>query len=128
MTTPTESDLLDEAGRLRRDEKEFEQAFRKAITWPVKGRPAKWKGRHGFDFVAGVLAAQSGEKCDIATAIQAIKKADPAKWRENKRDLERRFQEIKAYWGPWVWWRMDLDRRKQVLRDKIAECKRCSEN
>jgi hypothetical protein len=82
----------------------FEDDLRKALLkkdWPSPGRPGKWKGAHGYEFVAGILDIQAQEKCSVAEAIRKLKKTDPKRWPEKPRDLEARFREIKRYWVPW---------------------------
>jgi hypothetical protein len=70
------------------------------LTKYNRARP-KWKGRHGYEFVSAVLQIQSQDKCTPAAAIRQLKHSSPEKWPEKERDLQRRFQEVKDYWGPW---------------------------
>jgi hypothetical protein len=79
----------------------FEHDLSKAINWPSPGRPGKWKGAHGYEFVTGILDIQARENCTVAEAIRRLKKTDPKRWPEKPRDLETRFQEIKEHWIPW---------------------------
>ncbi len=100
----------------------FYQALERAFNWPVdkpikpnqaqkfdkRGRrtkynraPQKWKGRHGYELVAGIMEIQARDNCTTAAAVRELKDNEPAKWPEPERDLQRRHQEIKKYWEPW---------------------------
>jgi hypothetical protein len=117
----------------------FEQDLALAFNWPKhmpvtkagsgrKGRPAKggtrrrpskWKNRHGFEFVAEILVIRARDKCSAAAAIRELKKADPKKWPESQRSLERRFQEANKYWGWWARRGIELTERVLAMEAKI---------
>jgi hypothetical protein len=78
-------------------------------------RPTKWKGRHGYEFVSGVLTLRARDKCTVAAAIRKMKADNPAKWPEDQRDLERRFQEIKDDWEPWFLVGAGLEKQARAL-------------
>jgi hypothetical protein len=63
--------------------------------------PQKWKGRHGYEFVCGIMSGRARDNCTVAAAIRKLKENDPQKWPEPERALQRRYQELKGYWGPW---------------------------
>lgn len=142
VATEVERELLREIERLGAEIAEFKHALDKALNWPpneairrdwvyernkqiIKGvpkfkrRPTKWKGRDGYEFVSGILAIQTHEDCTVAEAIRKLKKAAPAKWCEEERDLARRYSEIKDYWVPWVRWEMRLEAMERDLLAKI---------
>jgi hypothetical protein len=101
----------------------FERDLARAFNWPADkplnpnqpqkldrhGRPTKynrrpptaWKGRRGYDFVLAILRVQARGRCTVAAAVRELKEHEPDKWPEAGRDLQRRYQEIKDYWGPW---------------------------
>jgi hypothetical protein len=64
---------------------------------PSPGRPGRWQGAHGYEFVAGILDIQARENCSVAKAIRRLKKDDPKKWPEKPRDLQNRFRETKKW-------------------------------
>jgi hypothetical protein len=82
-------------------------------------RPAKWRGRDGYEFACGVLDIQARGDCTIAEAIRKLKKADPVKWRGKQRALERRFKEAKTYWESWYRWKERLEAKERDLLAKI---------
>jgi lysyl-tRNA synthetase class I len=100
----------------------FYQALDRAFNWPTikpvktnqaekldrhgqptkyNRAPQKWKGRHGYEFVCGVMKIRARDNCNIAAAIRKLKESDQQKWPEGERDLQRRYQEAKDWWGPW---------------------------
>jgi hypothetical protein len=96
----------------------FEHDLSKAINWPSPGRPGKWKGAHGYEFVTGILGIQARENCTVAEAIRRLKKTDSKRWPEKPRDLETRFQEIKEHWIPWCRIESLLDAEARELLEK----------
>lgn len=130
---------LCELEKLLAEVAEFEQALDKALNWPRDepvgldwvydkknkqykkvlkyGRaPRTWKARHGYEFYSDVRAIQARDKCSVADAIRKLKKAEPKKWSEKQRILERRFQETKRYWESWHQTQMMLEAR---IRDAL---------
>jgi hypothetical protein len=80
--------------------------------------PATWKGRRGYDLVSGILKVQARDKCSVAAAVRKLRKSEPKEWPEKERDLQRRYQEIKDYWGPWCRIEMMLEAEAAALLAK----------
>jgi hypothetical protein len=47
------------------------------------------------------MKIRARDNCNIAAAIRKLKESDQQKWPEGERDLQRRYQEAKDWWGPW---------------------------
>jgi hypothetical protein len=115
-------DALRQLELLRAAAASFEQDLDRAFRWPTNkpitpnqkpkfdkhGLPTKynrapqrWKGRHGYEFVCGIMKIRARDNCNVAAAIRKLKESDQQKWPEPERALQRRYQELKGYWGPW---------------------------
>jgi hypothetical protein len=127
------NEQLIELERLLAERAKFDQDLDRALNWPkdkpvsydektnrpkYARRPPRWIGRDGYELVSGVLAIQAQDKCKVAAAIRKLKKADPKKWPDKERDLERRFQEAKKYWARWCAINAMLDARLEALLAK----------
>jgi len=82
------------------------------------GRPGKWKGRHGYEFVAAILAILAREQCTITAAIDQLQKDDPKKWCGEPRNLARRFSGVRKYWEPWFRLMAEVEARERALAEK----------
>jgi hypothetical protein len=112
------AELADAIRQLRLFERDLTRAFKWPTDKPVKanqaekfnrlGQPTKynrappmWRSQRGYELVAGILKIQARDKCGVAAAVRELKKSEPKDWPEKELDLQRRYQEIKNYWGPW---------------------------
>jgi hypothetical protein len=112
------AELADAIRQLRLFERDLTRVFEWPTDKPVKanqaekfnrlGQPTRynrarptWRSQRGYELVAGILKIQARDKCSVAAAVRELKKSERKEWPEKERDLQRRYQEIKNYWGPW---------------------------
>lgn len=109
-------ELIAEGEKLRVEQEEFERDLAKAIApKPKGGRPPKWKGGEGYEFLTAIHDIQAARECSIAQAIKILR-ADNPEWAEKYKiypkgrdDLERNFTQANKFWRPWQkrWERLD---------------------
>jgi hypothetical protein len=133
------TELKDALQRLEDRTSGFYRDLDRAFNWPTDkpvkrnqaqkfnrlGQPTKynralpkWKSQRGYELVAGILKIQARDKCGVAAAIRKLRKSEPKEWPERERDLQRRYQEIKDYWGPWCRMEMMLEAEAAALLAK----------
>jgi hypothetical protein len=93
-----------------------------AEKFDKRGRPMKynrarpkWRGRHGYELVAGVMRIQARSKCSVAAAIRELKKSDPKSWPEGQRYLQTRYHRVKGIWARWYQTALRLEARENEL-------------
>lgn len=82
---------------------EYEKFLTRGPGRKIKaGRPGKWRGYLGFSLVTAVDDIRKKQKCTIATAIRRIKREKgvyPQFSGHSYRDLQKRYQEGRQFWG-----------------------------
>jgi hypothetical protein len=98
--------------------------FERSLPQPnAKGRPGKWKGLVGLEFLIAVREVQAARKCSKAKAISVVRRR--REWRSLKnpdRELQARVADAEEYWSPWLKREAALDQWYDALtfEDDVA--------
>jgi hypothetical protein len=137
------AELADAIRQLRLFERDLIRVFKWPTDKPVKANqaekfnrlgqttkynraPPTWRGQRGYELAAGILKIQARDKCGVAAAIRTLRKSEPKEWPEKERDLQRRYQEIKDYWGPWCQVEIILEAKVRRLLAKTESLAKSS--
>jgi len=64
------------------------------VAGPV-GRPGRWKGVVGIQFVSEVDQLAEGQKCSTSEAIDLLREIDPIRYPDSRNSLRKRYYEVK---------------------------------
>jgi hypothetical protein len=69
--------------------------FADEVARPV-GRPGRWTGAAGIQFVSEVDQLADGQKCNTSEAIDLIREIDPTRYPYSKNSLRKRYYGVKS--------------------------------